>query len=266
MLLSIDRTNWQIGKNLPINILMVSLRIGDISVPLAWKMLGKNGNSSQAERIILMKKVLRLIPADKIDAILCDREFIGQEWFGWLQENNVKFVIRLRSNKKITVYDAKNRREFRCKVGELFAKLPRECSSRKFIIKLEEKDEVFLTLQARRNSDGKLLAVVSSLEKGRAIVKLYRKRWGVEMIFAHMKSRGLNIEDANLRSQDRMGLLVMLVAIAYICIIRRAMAGFVPKHDNRGFLRISMFKYGIAWLAEDIYASFRIKKREFKQC
>ena len=79
--LCMDRTNWKYsGKD--INYLVVSIAWQGASIPIAWVCLTKGGgNSNTQERIDLMKKVIALVPADKIDNLLADREFIGKEWF-----------------------------------------------------------------------------------------------------------------------------------------------------------------------------------------
>jgi lipoate-protein ligase A len=46
--------------------------------------------------------------------LLADREFIGKEWFAWLQRREIPFVIRVRNN---TLVNGK-------KVSTLFAKVP----------------------------------------------------------------------------------------------------------------------------------------------
>ena len=44
---------------------------------LLWSLLPKLGNSNQLERIALMKRLLKLLPAQQIKALVADREFIG---------------------------------------------------------------------------------------------------------------------------------------------------------------------------------------------
>ena len=96
--LCMDRTNWQFGKK-HVNYLVVSVAWQGASIPIAWTCLDKRGgNSNTNERIALMKKVLALIPADKIDGLLADREFIGQQWFKWLDEQNIICRLRIKND------------------------------------------------------------------------------------------------------------------------------------------------------------------------
>ncbi len=86
--LCMDRTNWQFGSK-HINYLVVSIAWQGASIPIVWICLTKKGGNSNAkERIEIMEKLLKLIPAENIDGLLADREFIGREWFEWLNPNH----------------------------------------------------------------------------------------------------------------------------------------------------------------------------------
>lgn len=95
--LSLDRTNWQFaGVNF--NILCLNVIADGVSLPLLWVMLDKRGNSDQEERIALIRRFFRLFGVEKIDCIIAGREFVGQEWFNFLERNPIKFYIRIREN------------------------------------------------------------------------------------------------------------------------------------------------------------------------
>ncbi len=81
---------------------MVSAVYLGVSIPVSWVCLTKKGaSSSTAECIALMKNVLELMPADKIDSLLADREFIGKEWFQWLKKQRLLFRLRIRGDLKV---------------------------------------------------------------------------------------------------------------------------------------------------------------------
>ncbi len=94
-LLALDRTNWKVGSR-DINILMLALVTRRFRVPLMWAMLDKLGSSNTAERIALMRRYLAVFDASSIKLLLADREFIGQDWFDFLNKNNIAFAIRTR--------------------------------------------------------------------------------------------------------------------------------------------------------------------------
>ena len=43
----------------------------------------------------------------------------------------------------------------------------------------------------------------------------YRLRWGIEILFGALKSRGLNLEDTRLQDTERVSRLLALLAIAF---------------------------------------------------
>ena len=108
LVLTMDRTNWKFGSvflltrqhlagcSRSINFLVIAIAFGGIAIPVAWKNLGKEGNSNQAERKTTLETLLKIIPANRILALTADREFIGQDWFKALFEQEVNPVIRLK--------------------------------------------------------------------------------------------------------------------------------------------------------------------------
>ena len=64
-----------------------------------------------------MKQVLTRIRKSQIRVVVADREFIGQEWFAWLDTQNIPFAIRIKEN-AIVKSDNKE-----IPLGRLFANL-----------------------------------------------------------------------------------------------------------------------------------------------
>ncbi len=92
-----DRTNWRFGK-LDINILMLAIAHNGIAFPVVWTLMPKAGNSNTQERIELMERLLQVVNVKNIQAFLADREFVGRDWFGYLQTRRIPFHIRVRQD------------------------------------------------------------------------------------------------------------------------------------------------------------------------
>ena len=112
--LILDRTNWKFGKT-NINILVLSVVYEGIAVPLYHDLLDHRGNSSSEFRIDLVKNFIAKFGKDRIGCILGDREFIGQDWLGWLDSQGIDYVVRIKNNLMTT-----NTRGFSAKVSTLF--------------------------------------------------------------------------------------------------------------------------------------------------
>ena len=88
--LCLDRTNWKVGSR-DVNILLLAVVTRRHRVPLLWTVLDKAGTSDTAERTALMRRYLAIFGASSIKFLLADREFIGAEWFNFL--NDIPGVI-----------------------------------------------------------------------------------------------------------------------------------------------------------------------------
>jgi hypothetical protein len=102
LMLTIDRTNWKFGS-VDINIFMLGIAYQGVAFPLLFSMLQKRGNSNCGERIALVERFIRLFGAQCIEAIMADREFIGEKWLGYLNGNQIRYYIRIRNNFKVFV-------------------------------------------------------------------------------------------------------------------------------------------------------------------
>ena len=93
--LTLDRTNWKWGKR-DINILMLAIVYREIAIPIVWTLLNKRGNSDTKERIALIQRFISIFGKDRIVNVFADREFIGEQWFTWLIEQDINFCIRVK--------------------------------------------------------------------------------------------------------------------------------------------------------------------------
>ena len=95
-----DRTNLKYIKR-NINILTIGVVLNNIAISIVWKVLPqktKHGNSNASQRITLLKKLFRLMPAEDILVLAMDREFIGREWMQWFNDKGFGYVVRVKSN------------------------------------------------------------------------------------------------------------------------------------------------------------------------
>lgn len=81
---------------------MLGVAYKGLAFPLLWALLDKKGNSDTRERLALIDKVLILINALNIGAIVADREFTGRDWFKGLKQRRLVFVMRVRNNTRIS--------------------------------------------------------------------------------------------------------------------------------------------------------------------
>ncbi len=200
----IDRTEWDFGKT-QVNILMVLVGYGDFQIPFYWELLdNKSGNSNSQDRIELLEKVLRVIDKKRVGLIVADREFIGNKWLKWLQDQGLNFCVRVPKSHHIhrrsgKILDAQTITErfpngtylVDCKVDGVWGDV--------YVKPLPDGDILFLF----GNCNPKFLA------------QLYEKRWVIEVCFQNIKTRGFNLEGTHLQDLKRIQKLMAMVSIAY---------------------------------------------------
>lgn len=113
--LIVDRTNWKRGKK-NFNLLTIGNAINNIFMPLHWTQLNKRGNSRTADRKILIEGLKTLTTKAgktiKGSILLADRKFIGQQWFEYLLNNQLSFVIRLREKMYFELQTCEGKKNF----------------------------------------------------------------------------------------------------------------------------------------------------------
>lgn len=243
--LSIDRTNWKFGK-LDINIFMLGVVYEGVAFPLLFTMLPKRGNSNSQERIDLIMRYIDLFGKNTIDCIVADREFIGHYWISFLNENNLKYYIRIRNNFKIFI-PHKNKE---VKAFWLFNTY--KINQFVYYPKIVRVNGQLCYLSGIKLHAGEFLIVIS-FTKPEEANNYYAQRWQIEMTFRAMKSSGFDIEKTHLNDIKRIEKLVLIVMIAFVWCYKVGIFLHqnikeikIKKHGRKA---ISIFKYGLEYIS-----------------
>ena len=239
--ISIDRTEWHFGQT-PVNILVASLVHDGTAFPLAWIMLGKAGSTSGYEQRGLLRKLLLLIEPERIRLVLADREFIGQAFMGYLTGRGIGYGVRIRKDARV-LFRGRSQRADQL-FGDLSVGQHRRLRARRTIYGQQ------VWLYGLRLPDGtkgerRLLIVAGTV---RRLLRLYRLRWGIEVLFAGLKSRGFDFETTHLKAQLRISTLVGLLAVAYS--LAHATGRYLAQHrpirlKRHGRRARSVFRLGL---------------------
>lgn len=257
LVLVLDRTNWKFGtKN--INILMLGVSYKNVAFPLMFKMLDKRGNSDTQERIDLIKNYIEWFGKQSIDCLLADREFVGEKWLEFLNQNNIRYYIRIRNNFKI--YSYQKQEEIKAfwlfnnlKIGEFYhyPKIVELHSQRCYLSGIKTID---------RNGKMEFLIIVSFNKPEQAMV-YYKQRWQIETLFRGLKSSGFNIEDTHVNDLERLEKLFSLTMIAFVWCYKigdyldeNIKKIIIKKHGRRA---VSVFKYGLDYLSKFLFTGFK---------
>ena len=236
-IVTLDRTNWKFGQ-LNINILVAGILYQGIAIPLYWTLLDKRGNSNTQERIALMQALLKILDPSRIQAVVCDREFIGCQWFKWLDEQGLTYHLRIKEN--ALLQGDKKEKAVRTLFGDLTLQQARILRKRRHIYG----HAVYL---AAVRLEDEYLIVASNRDPGQAL-KRYQKRWGIECLFSALKKRGFDFEQTHLVHLDRLKKLVALLALAFTWahIVGEWITQHKPlKIKKHGYKEQSIFRAGL---------------------
>ena len=234
LVLSMDRTNWKFG-GFNINILMLGVTYKGIAFPLIFKLLSKQGNSNCDERKKIMERFMELFGINCIDCLVADREFIGKEWIGWLNERRIRYYIRIRQNFWIVKPSTGERIRARWLFNDL------KVGQEKFYYRLflHKGEYVYLAGSRIKNSDGvPELQILVCFNRPEDAILTYQKRWEIETAFRAMKTAGFNIEDTHMRDMERIERLVAMVCMALVW------AYLVGEHKDLKIKPIRKLKHG----------------------
>ena len=239
--LSIDRTNWKFGC-LNINILMLGVVREGTAFPILFTLLNKRGNSNSEERIDLINRFVKLFGRERIDAVLADREFVGQRWIQFLNQNQIRYHIRIRNNFKVFL----PRKNHQIKASLLFSSLPiHHFKAYHKIVKINN-EYCYISGCKLKNSE---YLIIMSYNKPQQAQLYYKNRWQIEMTFKAFKSSGFDLEKTHLKELKRIQNLILVIMIAFAWCYN--VGNYIHqkiepiKTKKNGIKKISIFKYGL---------------------
>ena len=257
--LIIDGTSWQHGQQWH-HYLTLCIVYREAAIPILWIDLAKQGSSGYRERVQLFKQAFKHFNlAGK--TLLADREYIGTQWFKFLVDNDLDFVIRSRDQAYFELIDGTSPENAK-PVEELIDKVLRSKKAAKAIrvsFVLEDGTRLWAVIAKNPHPEARedFMILITSLDQGAyATVVAYRKRWKIEHCFRQLKSNGFQLERFNVATQARQRLLMAIVVFAYIVSVVESLKTYAHqvrfKVQGSGGLRHraeSVFRHGIDNLA-----------------
>ena len=161
----------------------------------------------------LLQRYVSLFGADSIDCLLADREFVGEHWVKLLNDNNIRYYVRIREN----FWVDNPRKGGRAKAHWMFQELKAGQSMHLDGVHYIKGQACYLSASRVKGRDGTPeLQVIVSFNRPEEAVESYRRRWQIETMFRGLKSAGFNIEDTHLTDLYRIGKMLLLVMIAFV--------------------------------------------------
>ena len=129
---------------------------------------------------------IRLFGSASLDCLTADREFVGEQWIKYLNEQRIRYYIRIRENFWVLQpYNGK-----RVKASWLFSDLPLNgCWVNHRIVYLNNQ-LCYLSASKGKDKEGKPeLQIIISFNKPEDALEIYKERWQIELFFKAIKQQ-----------------------------------------------------------------------------
>ena len=192
-------------------ILMVSVRVGDRSLPLVWQVEAGAANIGFEGQRQLLEQVKSWLPAGVSVMLLADRFYPSAALLEWLKAAGWQYRLRLKGNLVVDVgcADITTTGDLAAGVQERY-----EPQARLFAAGIATAIGV---LHEPGHKESWIIAM--ECLPSRTTVLDYGSRWGIEPSFSDFKSRGFQLEDTQLEYPDRLDRLILIMTLAmYWCV------------------------------------------------
>ncbi len=142
----------------------------------------------------------------RIEALLADREFVGTQWFRFLIEQKIPFIIRVKQNSMVEIGE-----NGKLPIGRLWKWLSRK----KVVNHLINLWGLSLYVSIEKRKGAKEQMIVVSNFTFEDPLGMYRRRWEVETMFGCLKTRGFRMENTHITDPDKIEKVVFVLAIAF---------------------------------------------------
>ncbi len=253
-ILLIDRTNWQLGKT-KINLLVIGVVYKGVLIPLVWQDLKKKGNSNSTERLDLVDKFLAWWQQTGLGLptlhIVGDREFIGYNWINGLEQRGLKYVMRLKGNRKFKLWHRNNIRDKKVRLSALRRWMRRYDKAYTEVVLAEGLIANIMILPITEPKGKQTyLYLITNIEDEKKVSELYRIRWKIETCFLHLKSNGFNLEDMRLKDDFKVNLMMGVVVLAYTISVCQ---GTLFYENSEKPIPIKKYKNGKICLSKSVF-------------
>lgn len=217
--------------------LMLSIRIGERAIPVAWRVIETEGAIGFKIQKSLLDSVLFMISENASILLAADRFYGTSALIGWCQKHRWSYRIRLKGN-LILLHEG----------GEITTG---EAASLGLTALLDAQLGESVThigiIHEAGHPEPWIIAMDAVPTPGRILD--YGMRWGIEPMFSDFKSRGFGITQTHLQHAERIERLILVLTIAIYWAVSSGMqpSKKAPRQTNKKAQRslTSFFKRGL---------------------
>lgn len=116
----------------------------------------------------------------------------------------------------------------------------------------EQAYSIVMTKNLKNDRKEPYIFFISNMDNAGEILKHYAERWKIECCFRHLKTNGFDIEAMNFKNDQKIELMMGVVAMTYAVAIREGILSHIAKpikmkkyKNGKGYLEISIFRKGL---------------------
>ena len=208
VVLSLDQTD--LGNRMAV--LMVSVRVGDRSLPLVWRAETGAANIGLSGQREVLEQVRSWLPAGAKVLLLADRFYPSVELFTWLQARGWGYRLRLKGHLLADIGYGDD-----TTTGDLAAGFTERYLPQVQLFAAGVLTNLGILHQADHPEPW---IIAMDCTPTRAAVLDYGARWVIEPMFSDFKSRGFDLQDSQLDHPDRLQRLMLIMALAMHWCVR----------------------------------------------
>ena len=184
--------------------IVVAVRVGGRSLPIAWRVKETEGAIGFAEQRAALETAVALLPEDAKVVLMGDRFYGSPDLIGWCRSKGWDWRLRLKAD--LLVFEDGGEST----VAQCFAR------GEHMLTDVELTGKRVATNIGMVHEDGHPEPWFIAMSDAPTTAKTfdYGMRWGIEAMFSDFKSRGFGLEDSQLQRVDRMDRLILVMALA----------------------------------------------------
>ena len=183
---------------------VVAVRVGGRSLPIAWRVKETEGAIGFAEQKLALDAVLKLLPLNAKIVLMGDRFYGSPDLIAWSRAHGWDWRLRLKAD--LLVFEDGGEST----VAECFARGERMLTG----VELTGKRVTTNIGMVHEEGHPEPWFIAMSDAPTTARTFDYGLRWGIEAMFSDFKSRGFGLEDSQLQRTDRMDRLILIMTLA----------------------------------------------------
>ena len=203
--------------------LMVSLRIGQRAIPVAWRVFATSGAIGFEDQEPLLNRVKNMIPENISILLSADRFYGTSARIRWCQQAGWQYRIRLKSNLIL------NHEGGEITTGQAASLKMTQLENATFN-NTTVKTHIGVLHEAHHKEPW-MIAMDCLPSKYKTLD--YGMRWGIECLFSDFKSRGFSITKTHLVHADRIERMIMILAIALYWAVSTGMRPSVKANSTK---------------------------------